>query len=65
MRKLTTITILCLASATLFLSFKVNRLQAELTKAQPRIAMANMVIEAANQTPTNMTGVLIYVSRQK
>ena len=65
MRNFTTIVILCLAAFNILLVFKVNRLQAELAKAQPRIAMANMVIEAANQTPTNMTGVLIYVARQK
>jgi len=33
-------------------------------KAKPKIAMADMVIEASNSAPTN-TAVLISVSRQK
>ena len=55
----------CLLIALIFVIWALNDTKKELAKAQPKIAMANMVIAAANSTPTNMAGVLIYVSRQK
>lgn len=63
MKNFSTFVILCLAAFTVVLSFKVHHLQSELAKAQPRIAMANMIIAAANSAPTN-TGALICITRR-